>query len=339
MKKTLTILIPSRNRLELLLRALQSIEKVKLADVYLNVVVSDNSDTPYQEIVSTLPLRIIRPPSRLPMPQHWDWMLNQVESDYFCVLTDRSLIFPENFAQAFMAFQSANADLISYSFAGYSDHYSPYFVGGLGYSNKSYLLTSNSIMEDARKSHYWAAFPRALNCIFSSRVVSALREKYGCVFGGCSPDINFAFKYLSVFEDFIYLDKPVFLSIGINHSNGRAFLKGQNTELSTWALRESPWQISKIESLPSIADVPSAINYISHEMADVCGLAGFSFERFYDQIEKERMTDKILSKKQLHSFAKKISRPFTIVRSYQFAMTLASTCFNTSGLKKKYIFE
>jgi hypothetical protein len=339
MNKILTVLIPSRNRFELLQRTLQSIEKVQLDDVCLNVVISDNSDTPYQSIVSTLPLRIIRPPSRLSMSQHWDWMINQVKSDYYCILTDRSLLFPENFTQALKTLRSENTGLISYSFAGYSDHYFPYFVGGLGYSNTSNLLTSVSIMEDARKSHYWAAFPRALNCIFSTGVVSTLKDKFGCVFGGVAPDVNFAFKYLSLFDNFIYLDKPVFLSIGINHSNGRAMLKGQNTELSTWVLRESPWQINKIEPLPSIADVPFPINYTSHEMADVCGLDGFSFVDFYDRIEKEKITSKILSNKNISSFAKKIARPFTAVKSYELAMTLASTCFNTSRLKKKFIFE
>ena len=339
MKKVLTVLIPSRNRLELLQRALQSVEKVQLDDICLNVVISDNSDTPYQSIVSTLPLRIIRPPSRLPMPQHWDWMLNQVESDYYCILTDRSLLFPENFTQALKKLCSENVDLISYSFAGYSDHYFPYFVGGLGYSNTSNLITSASIMEEALKSHYWSAFPRALNCIFSSGVVSALKDKFGCVFGGVSPDVNFAFKYLSIFDNFIYFDKPVFLSTGTNLSTGRAGLKGQSTELIIWALRESPWQINKIESLPSLVDTPLAINGIAHEMADVCGLEGFSFVNFYDRIEKEKIAIKIPSNKNIYYFAKKIARPFTVVKSYEFAMTLASTCFNTSRLKKKFIFE
>lgn len=339
MNKVLTILVPSRNRLELLKRALRSIEKIQLDDICLNIVISDNSDIPYQSLVSTQPLRIIRPSYRLPMPQHWDWMLNQVKSDYYSILTDRSLLFPENFTQALKTLRSENASLISYSYAGYSDHYFPYFVGGLRYSNKSYLLTSSSIMEEARKSYYWAAFPRALNCIFTSSVASAIRDEFGCVFGGLSPDINFAFKYLSTFDNFIYLDKPVFLSTGTNLSNGRAGLKGQSTELSSWALRESPWNIDKIRALPSFAKTQAAINGISHEMADVCGLDGFSFINLYERIEKEKITSKVLSDKSISSFAKKIARPFTVVKSYEFAMTLASNCFNTSHLKRKYIFE
>ncbi|MBK6639288.1 MAG: hypothetical protein IPG34_17490 [Rhodocyclaceae bacterium] len=182
---------------------------------------------------------VLRPPSRLVMPLHWDWMIDQVESDYFTILTDRSILFTENFSEALSTIDSAGAELIAYSFAGYGIHYFPYFVGGPGYTNSSYVLSSSSIIGDARKSHYWAAFPRALKCIFSTRVVRALKEKFGNVFGGVSPDVNFAFRYLSIFDNFLYLDKPVFLSISSNDSNGRASLRGEMTELQILALTES----------------------------------------------------------------------------------------------------
>jgi hypothetical protein len=338
MLKTLTILIPSRNRLDLLKLVLKSIEKIQFDDILLSVVVSDNSDIPYQLIQSTLPLRIIRPSTRLPMPQHWEWMISQVKSDYYCILTDRSLLFPKNFTHALSALKTQNLELISYSFAGYGDHYFPYFVGGLGYSNSSNIMKSSLIMQDAHKSHYWAAFPRALNCIFSSCVVTELKSKYGCIFGGVSPDVNFAFKYLSVFEDFIYLDMPVFLSVGVNYSNGRSGLKGENTELMNFALRDSPWQINENNVLPSIASVPFAINYISHEMADVCGLEGFSFEDFYSRIEKEKHKNLSIIN-NFKYLRKKINRPFTLLKSYEFAMALAANCFNVNELNKNYIFE
>jgi hypothetical protein len=339
MKKTLTILIPSRNRPQQVLRALKSLEKLHLDDFVLRVVISDNSDIPYQKMSSPLQLLALRPPSRFVMPLHWDWMIDQVESDYFTILTDRSILLPENFSEALSRIDSADADLIAYSFAGYGIHYFPYFVGGLGYTNSSYDLSSSSIMDDARKSHYWAAFPRALNCIFSARAVRSLKDKFGNVFDGVSPDVNFAFRYLSIFDHFLYLDKPVFLSVSSNDSNGRASLRGEMTELQTWALNESKMRLSRFDGLPNIADLPLAINSISHEMADIHGLDGFSLDCFYDRVEKEKARFEGKSVNGARFLLNKISRPFTVIKSDDFAMSLASTCFNTSHLNKKYIFE
>lgn len=339
MKKTITILIPSRNRPQQVFRALKYLEKLRLDDFVLKVVISDNSDIPYGEMASPLQPMVIRPPSRLAMPLHWDWMMGQVESDYFTILTDRSILFPENFSEALSTIESAGADLIAYNFAGYGIHYFPYFVGGMAYTNSSYLLPSSSIMDDAKNSHYWAAFPRALNCIFSASVVRAIKEKYGSVFGGVSPDVNFAFRYLSVFESFLYLDKPVFLSVSSNDSNGRASSRGEMTELQIWALNESKMRLSRFDGLPNIVDLPLTINHIAHEMADVHGLDGFSLDCFYARVEKEKVTFQGKSRNGAGFLLKKIYRPFTVVKSYDLAMTLASACFNTSELSKKYLFE
>jgi glycosyltransferase involved in cell wall biosynthesis len=339
MMKKLSILIPTRNRLKLLKNTLKFIENIKLKNIYIKVVISDNSDIEYEKIYSTLDIKIIRPPSCLAMPLHWEWMLTQVESDFYCILTDRSLLFEENFTEAMMVLESNTKELISYSYAGYSDHLFPFFVGGLGYSNTNRIISSESILSEAKMSHYWAAFPRALNCIFTHQVVTVLRVKYGNVFGGVAPDINFAFKYLSSFDDFLFLDKPVFLSVGMTYSQGRKTLKGESTDLTKWAINNSPWEESKIKTLPTFSEVTTPINCITHEMADVHGLDGFSFDHFYNKISEEKSNHSQYSFLNIISIIKKIARPFTIVKSYKFAIFLASTCFNKTEMKKTYIFK
>jgi hypothetical protein len=138
--KTVTIMIPSRNRFELLKSVLKFVTQINSVEFNLNVIISDNSDIPYSDFAAHNSTRIIRAPERLLMPQHWEWMISQVESDYYCILTDRSLVLPDNFSKAVSTLIKSESELISYSFAGYSDHYFPYFVGGMGYTNKCYNL-------------------------------------------------------------------------------------------------------------------------------------------------------------------------------------------------------
>src|SRR5882762_5283030 len=101
--QSLLVIIPTRNRAQLTIGAIESVLSQKVHSV--RVLVSDNSTIPeevallsqYCERLQDERLRYLATPADLPMSPHWDWaMMQALQSDatHFTVLTDRMVFRP-----------------------------------------------------------------------------------------------------------------------------------------------------------------------------------------------------------------------------------------------------
>jgi glycosyltransferase involved in cell wall biosynthesis len=92
-----SILIPSRNRLELICHALESIS-IQNFDDY-EIIVSDNaSDTPYKDRIASafpgLPLRVLRSEEPLAVTENWNRALDDARGRYIIMLGDDDALTP-----------------------------------------------------------------------------------------------------------------------------------------------------------------------------------------------------------------------------------------------------
>jgi len=126
--QSLLVVIPTRNRAQLAIGAIQSVFSQEVDNV--RVLVSDNSTiaeevaslSRYCEQLQDKRLRYLATPADLPMSPHWDWAMTQaLESDatHFTVLTDRMVFRPGILVHR--ALDRSNGETLASGFRG-RDH-------------------------------------------------------------------------------------------------------------------------------------------------------------------------------------------------------------------------
>jgi glycosyltransferase involved in cell wall biosynthesis len=233
---SLLVVIPTRNRAELAVNAINSV--LSQENCELEIIVSDNSTDEAE--VSRLEeychrsddkrLRYIRPPKPLPMTKHWNWAIGQAlqisESNHITYLTDR-LLFAKNCLQNLQNILTKYPDkIVSYAFDSIEDSEFPVSLSQIRYTGKLFEIESASILKIYAEMERIQALPRMLNSVASRQLMTKIFEKYGNYFFSVSPDYNFAFRSLDLEESILYYDRPLLISYGNNRSNGWNVLQG-----------------------------------------------------------------------------------------------------------------
>lgn len=238
--KSLLIVIPTRNRAELAINAINSV--LSQENCELELIVSDNSTD--EREVSRLAdyihqsdnkrLRYIRPPKTVPMTEHWNWAMTQAlelsESNHITFLTDR-LLFAKNCLQNLQNILTKYPDkIVSYTFDSIEDSKTPVSLSQVRYTGKLFEIESASIIKLYAEMERIQALPKMLNSVAPRELMTKIFEKYGNYFFSISPDYNLAFRSLDLEESILYYDRPLLISYGNNRSNGWNVLQGNFTK-------------------------------------------------------------------------------------------------------------
>lgn len=133
-----TVVIPTRNRSDLAIRAVRSVVEYQGQDVQL--LVSDNSTnasdietlSEFCRDLADSRVTYLRPPQPLPMTEHWEWAMQQAlnfpEASDFLYLTDRSIFKPGHLQRIIEIAQQNPGQVISYDWVTVFDHLDPIFV-------------------------------------------------------------------------------------------------------------------------------------------------------------------------------------------------------------------
>ena len=114
MKSRVTVLIPTFNRSGLLRRAIRTVTEQTLKD--LQLVISDNASTDETAVVVANVMveddrvHYFRHDNNIGMLGNWASLINRVDTEYFCVLSDDDLLLPE-FLEKAAAVLSVDAEL------------------------------------------------------------------------------------------------------------------------------------------------------------------------------------------------------------------------------------
>lgn len=268
----ISFIIPTRNRPDLLERALLSL--LRQVEPCFEIIVSDNSDEESAHLVrqivdrvTTHSVRYLRPNAVLSMTDHWDWAIGHAEGDYVGILTDRMMLKPYGTALIKQAVQETGSELIYYLHDVLDDDISPCRFKRTAFTGKTFTLHSEPIIELARNGIISRAWPRMLNSVCSTSALNEMRKEYGTVFSGEAPDYGFCFRALDMFSTFTVLDARILISSGKQRSNGGGFIRGKvvGEAADFIALGDGHEILSRNGFLPWTSRVPYNIEILEYQ--------------------------------------------------------------------------
>jgi hypothetical protein len=238
----LGVVIPTRNRSDLALRAIGSVLP-QLPDGSV-VVVSDNSTQDEHE--STLrayvqglardDVKYLRSPPDLSMPAHWDWAFSQVESipsiTHTTLLTDRMILKRGAIQRLAWLVAETPDSIISYNHDLVDDYSAPVRLHSAAWSGTTLEVTSARLLELSAALSYDTALPRMLNSIVPVAHLQKIRAVFGNVFDSVAPDYCFAYRTLSQVDSIRYVDESFLVHGSTARSNAASIARGQSSPAS-----------------------------------------------------------------------------------------------------------
>jgi Glycosyl transferase family 2 len=232
--RNLTVLVPSRNRPEMALAAVESLLAQGRADV--SIVVSDNSsdERAREQLAASCSaldgVAYIRPPADLAMTDHWNWAFAELYERFpaplVTMLTDRMVMRPGALAGLLELAVAHPGRVISYNHDAVDDTTTPVRLRLEDRSGRTFELSVEHLLERCSHMYFHPCIPRVMNCIVPRVVLDAVAERFGGLFASISPDHCFGFRCLDVVETIIYHDACPLIHYGLARSNGATYARG-----------------------------------------------------------------------------------------------------------------
>jgi glycosyltransferase involved in cell wall biosynthesis len=229
----MVVVIPTRNRADLVQNAVKSVLNQPDCDVPL--LISDNSTSlkqreelrQYVEQVKNPRLKYVVPPEPLSMTRHWDWAMGQARALYnpshVTYLTDRMMFKPGALSGLIEILRAYPDKVVSYMHDVVDDFSTPVMVRQYTWTGNLYEVPSTRLLEMVSQSLvYDSSLPRMLNCIVPRSLLETMTDRFGNVFASVAPDWNFAFRVLATVESILFYDKAVLVHYAQDRSNGQS---------------------------------------------------------------------------------------------------------------------
>jgi glycosyltransferase involved in cell wall biosynthesis len=231
-----SIVIPTRNRANILPHALQSALEQTLDDY--EIIVSDNNSTAEtQQVVRQFAdprIRYVRVERTLAMPDSWEFALSHAKGEYVTILSDDDAVSPSLLERLNGLFNAEEAKLISW--IRYLYVMPDWYVEAE--RNKLFLAPVSGKAEQRLSEpilrrwfdgcNYYSDAPMFFNACCHRSAVDSVRRRGGRVFLGSAPDIASSLALLSEVPSFLFVDDVLSLagsgkqSIGANSMHGRS---------------------------------------------------------------------------------------------------------------------
>lgn len=240
-----SIVIPTRNRAELVLDAIQSVLNQSFTNYEL--IISDNSDVPLvpesnnRKIPCWLRhshVKYVYTKKAMYLADHFDFATRLAKGRYIAILTDRFVMLPsalEVLFKVISAYQSGEPDLIVWNTqSNYSEitriQTTAEFTGRIELFEAKKLLANFIEFSSWYDGNlYFSKLPRGLNSIYKRRLADELITEYGQVFRPFSPDYASAFLFVAYADEVLYIDLPLYISHGNKSTGNTSNLFGLQT--------------------------------------------------------------------------------------------------------------
>lgn len=231
-----SVILPTRNRADLLVSGITSVLNQSFSDYEL--IVSDNSDDPevtqgalksIKKWSQSSKCRYIRPKTYLHMPDHWEFCTSHASGSYVVILTDRFVMRPSALkvlAERIHSSPHGAPDIVLWNVqSGFDDR------SGIQYNEKytgeSTSINSIDILKDFVSFSTWNSgamyfnkLPRGMNSVYKRSLAAEIITKHGRMFPPLSPDYSSAFLFLAYSKKVLYVDLPFYMAHG-NKSMGQ----------------------------------------------------------------------------------------------------------------------
>jgi YD repeat-containing protein len=269
------VVIPTRNRAQLAMNAVRSLLDQPVDD--FRILVSDNSTSEpdrndLESFCASLAdsrMRYVRPPQPLPMPEHWEWAIEQALANYktshFSYLTDR-MMFRQGALKELLGLTLRYPDkVITYNHDRISDDTRPIRVEQYEVTEKLLEVESQRLLQLVSEVILHHGLPRMMNCIVPRRVLEVIHRRFGNVFTSIAPDFNFCFRCLDLEDSILFYDKSPLFHYAQDRSNGASAVRGESTQDTIDFEANLPVESSKRNYATPISSLITATNAVLNE--------------------------------------------------------------------------
>jgi glycosyltransferase involved in cell wall biosynthesis len=270
-----SILLPTRNRSEIVGGAIQSV--IEQSESEWELVISDNDESPdLTRLVAAAfakdpRVRYIRTSGNLSMHDNWENALKFSRGSWILVLEDKQRLAPQALNFIRQTCQQNPDSIVSYPFIISSRE----CVQSARQKPRIRRFSCETVVEEFCRFSplYWKIFPRGLTSCAPRHIFENARRKSstGLVFSYINPDYASGFQLLSQAKDLVYIDEPIIIvppsvhKSKVNYSNGKASMTKQPSY--DQFLNTIPILIKKITAdcpIPSIHLWPNLVIYDFH---------------------------------------------------------------------------
>jgi hypothetical protein len=270
------IVVPTRNRAQLARNAIRSVLDERVDGVQIMVSDNSTSETDREDLAqycSTLNdsrLRYVRPPESLPMPEHWEWAIEEAlafydKAGHFTYLTDRMMFKSGGLKEVLDVAARYPDKVVSYNQDRIVDHVRPIHVDHYPSTAKLWEVPTERLSWLVSQAALHHGLPRMLNCIVPRAVFDRLRARFGNVFASIAPDFNFCFRCLDIEESILFLDKSPMFHYALNRSNGASVSRGEMTPDNADFTANLPVDNSVRNYATPIPQLNTAVNAVFNE--------------------------------------------------------------------------
>jgi hypothetical protein len=251
------ILIPTRNRADLAIEAINSLLAIDDPRL-LHVIVSNNSSEPEQvrrlaehcEHSPDSRLLHVRPPRPLGMAEHWDWAIGEAlarsEASHLALHYDRRISKPE--IGLLFDVAARRPDLpITYLIDLVHELQGRFFAHQMSWSGGVYEIRTSTALNLASRgllTDLWQAFPVFVNCLTPRSVLEQVRRRFGDFCASTSPESCFGFRFCAIADAYLHFDRPLGIHYASARSNGLGYIRGETSGAFGDSLRlhgDRPW--------------------------------------------------------------------------------------------------
>jgi hypothetical protein len=272
-KIKLAVIVPTRNRAELAINAVNSALAFCCSND-IGIIISDNStDIRASSLLDTYALnidprvQIIRPAIPAGMTAHWNFAVEHALSDrsftHFTILTDRMLFKSGSIKEIMRILKFFPTDVMSYTYERIHDLSLPVVFRPLPRSGKLIRIESSKMLVMSANMAFPSCLPRMLNSVCTREHLLALKLRCGQIFASVAPDFNFCYHTLDMCESFIFYDDSLMINYAQGRSNGGSFSRGVMTKDSQDFIAHLGG-VSMNECSP-LPEIPTVGNSIVHE--------------------------------------------------------------------------
>lgn len=309
------VVIPTRNRPDLAMRAIRSVLGQEGARAW--VLVSDNSTS--EEALAALErfcaelkderLHYVRPPEPLPMTDHWSWALRQAlalfpEASHFTYVSDRIVLKPSAVRELARIAARHPSAVTSFLIDAVVDDKLPITVRQNEWTGRLLRVSSSRCLQLSAESVLHESLPRLLNCIVPRGLFAEVEGRFGSVFSSISPDFNFCYRLLTIIDSVIFYDRALSVHYALRRSNGASTSRGELTPDHADFLKNlGRMKQNYAAPIPEVATVHNAIiheycvvkeesrspKFPEVDFQRYLGALAYELEEFIDPGQKQRM--------------------------------------------------
>ncbi len=272
MSVTIAVVIPTRNRADIAIRAVRSLLD---QDCPIEIFLSDNSASP--DALSAFArdeprVHYLRPERELPMAEHWDWALRRAmaesEASHFTVHYDRKYSKPGHWNAAAAIAEQWPDRLITYPIDMIVDEPPPLRLWQTGWTGKSYLIRTARVAELAsvgRVQDSGHALPILSNCLVPRHVLDSIVGRFGNICNSIGPDASFSIRFLALEDDYLHFDRVLAVTFAPHRSSGLGYLSGGGRDFTDFRTMYGERQWLDASPVPGI-NLGQNIYYHEYEL-------------------------------------------------------------------------